>query len=327
MTRKARVLVTGGTGFIGRHVVSRLSSRGHAVRVLVRGVTELARGVEAFHGDLERPAELAPGLEGVDHVVHAAALLDPIHDADAAGRVNRIATEQLFDAAARAGCRSFVFLSSQAAVGFHPGGGLVAPDAECRPTTIYGRSKRDAERALLARSATGPRLVVLRPPTVYGPGERRNFLALTRAVDSGFFVVPGSGANRMSMCWVGNLADACLWALDADAARGIVHVADEPVLSFREIVETLGWALGRPPLPVPFPQPLAWAVAFGAELAFGALHRDPPLGRARLQTLTADCALDTRATRRLGFVPGTRFTEGVARTVAWYRDEGLVRAR
>ncbi len=291
MTRKARVLVTGGTGFIGRHVVSRLSSRGHAVRVLVRGVTELAQGVEAFHGDLERPAELAPGLEGVDHVVHAAALLDPIHDADAADRVNRIATEQLFDAAARAGCRSFVFLSSQAAVGFHPGGGLVAPDAECSPTTIYGRSKRDAERALLARSATGPRLVVLRPPTVYGPGERRNFLALTRAVDSGFFVVPGSGANRMSMCWVGNLADACLWALDADAARGIVHVEVPP------------------------------------ELAFGALHRDPPLGRARLQTLTADCALDTRATRRLGFVPGTRFTEGVARTVAWYRDEGLVRAR
>lgn len=322
-----RVLVTGATGFVGRHVVGVLQARGYSVRALVHQRRELPPGVESVALDLARPSDLRDVVAGCAGIVHAAALLDPISDPEAAERVNHLATLELAQAAAATGARAFVFVSTQAAIGYHPGAGLLGSDAPCAPTTVYGRSKLAAERALAAASLGALRSVILRPPTVYGPGERRNFLALTRAVDSGVFAVPGRGDNRMSTCWVGNLADACAWALETRPVRGVVHVADEPVLSFRQLVETLAWALGRPLSPLPFPLPVARALGLVAEVAFGLAGKDPPLSRARLRTLTADSALDTSETRRLGFVPRVRFSDGVSRTVAWYRDEGLLRPR
>lgn len=322
-----RVLVTGAAGFVGRHVAGALLGRGYLVRALVHHARDVPAGVELVEGDLADAGSLERAVRGVAGVVHSAALLDPISDEAAADRVNHRATLALAQASARAGARAFVHLSTQAAIGFHPGAGLLGPDARCEPTTIYGRSKLAAERALVGADLGALRVVLLRPPTVYGPGERRNFLALCRAVDSGAFPVPGPGDNRMSFCAVENLAEACVWALETKPARGILHVADEPVLTFRQVVETLAWALGRPLWPLPFPLPLARAVARVAEAAFARSGREAPLSRARLRTLTADSALDTSLTRALGFRPPVRFPDGVSRTVAWYRDAGLLRPR
>lgn len=321
------VLVTGAAGFVGGHVARELLERGYRVRALVHRSEELPAGVEAVRGDLTDVASLERAAEGAAGVVHAAAMLDPIADEAEADRVNHRGTLALAKAARRAGARAFVFLSSQAALGYHAEDGLVPPDAPPRPTTLYGKSKLAAERALANAELGGLRVVSLRPPTVYGPGERRNFLALTRAVDSGLFPIFGNGKNRMSTCWVGNVAAAAAWVLETKRAHGVLHVADEPVRSFREIVETLAWALGRSVLPLAVPLPLGRVAALGAEAVFGLARRSPPLSRARLRTLTADSALDTRLTRELGFRSPHRFSEGVARTVAWYRDQGLLRPR
>jgi UDP-glucose 4-epimerase len=316
------VLVTGAAGFVGFRIVQALVARGHAVRALVHEtpLPHTPPGVTVVRGDIREARRLA--VDDVSAVVHCAALLDPIERAEDADAVNHQATVELARHAARAQVPCFVFVSSVAAIGFRSDAGLVGTDAPCSPTTAYGRSKRAAEVALATVDLQ--RLVVLRPPTVYGPGERMNFLALTRAVAGRVFPIPGSGNNRMSFCHVDNLADAVGWSLDEPAARGVLHIADAHPVTLREAVTTIGRALGRAPIRVPTPMPVARVGAVACELAFGALGARPPLTRARLATVTADQALDTSATKSMGFEPRVSFTDGVRETVEWYRETGLL---
>lgn len=318
------IFVTGGTGFVGQHLLRSLRAAGHAVRALVRGAPgKLPAGVEPVTGDLAHVERFAAGLVGCDVVIHAAALCDPVPDDAQADLINRRATIELADAAELAGARGFVFISSIAAIGIRHMPGGVHPATACVPTSVYGQTKRAAERALLERGP-GLRAVVIRPPTVYGEGERRNFLALTRAIDSGLFVVPGAGNNRISFCHVSNLVDALLLAATSDRIAGTYHVADEPAPTLRELAETIARALGRRLLPLPLPLPLAWVAAVGCEVAAAALSFAPPLSRARLRTLTGDYVLDCTTTKQCGYRPRVGLEVGVRQTVAWYRRERLI---
>ncbi|MBX3130107.1 MAG: NAD-dependent epimerase/dehydratase family protein [Polyangiaceae bacterium] len=318
-----RVLVTGAAGFIGEHLLARLTAAGfevHAFAHRTRPRTEVAR---VLQGDVRDEAALRAALQGVEAVVHAAALLDPITDQRAASEVNFRASEELARLASEAKVGTFLFLSSIAALGFRSKAGLVRTDATCAPTTLYGKSKRDAEAALLAAS-WAMRTIVVRPPTVYGPGERRNFLALVRAVDSGRMFIPGAGSNRMSTCHVDNLTHCIERLLIDRRAKGIVHVADEPTATFRELVTAISSALGRARPPVTLPLPLAAVVAEATPVLARLVGVEPPLSPARLRTLTADFALDTRRTRELGISAPVTLQQGLRQTIAWYRSAGLL---
>jgi UDP-N-acetyl-alpha-D-quinovosamine dehydrogenase len=321
----ARVLITGAAGFVGARLLETLGEAGYSILALTHRKRLATSGVEERTVDLADARDLSEHVAGCDFVVHAAAALDPVPSEELADAVNHRATVALAEAASRAGVRCFVFLSSMAALGFHPGRGLLSPSAAPRPTTAYGRSKLAAERALSRLS--GPmRVVTLRPPTVFGPGELRNFLALVRAIDTGWFLIPGRGENRMSFCNLDTLADAVAWALESERARFILHVADPPI-RFRSAVGIIADVLERPLRPIPLPMPFARAVALACEVAFRPLGKKPPLSRARLVTLTSDVALDVSETERLGFTTRHDFRSGVEATVAWYRSQGLLRRR
>ncbi len=319
--------VSGASGFVGQRLVRRLAATGRQVRALVhRSPLPDVPGVVPVPGDLADVASFVGSLGGVELIVHCGALLDPIADVEAAERINHRATMALARAGRDAGVGRFVFVSSIAAIGFRADAGLLDPRAPCAPTTPYGKSKRDAERGLGEMDAGAMRVVTVRPPTVYGAGEHRNFLALTRAVATGLFPVPGRGDNRMSFCHVDNLIDGLLWAAELGEAPPIVHVADREPVTLRHTVDTISRAVGRHPLRVPFPMPVARAVAVACEAAWAVAGRPPPLSRARLRTITSDCALDTRASAALGFAPSVDFEAGVRDAVEWYRRERLLRA-
>ncbi len=322
----SRVLVTGGAGFVGEHLLDRLVRAGHDVRALVHIREPTVPQVEQVRGDLNDDESLYEALRGVDQVVHCAALLDPVSDAREAACVNHLASVRLARLALDAGVDTFVFLSSIAAIGFRQSAGLVDEAVACAPTTIYGRSKRDAELGLLGVSGA-LRMLILRPPTVYGPGERRNFLALARAVESGRIFLPGAAKNRMSFCHVDNLTAAVATLLAHQTAHGIVHVADEPAVTFEQVVGTLGVALGKPRRPPRVPLAVARGVSVVTTALCQAVGREPPLPASRLRTLTADFALDTRSSRRLGVASEVTFEDGVRDTVDWYRREGLLPQR
>ena len=317
------VLVTGATGFVGRAVVPALLARGFAVRAAVRGAGVGVPGAEAWPaGDLTGPVDWAPALERVRAVVHLAARAhvtreDPAGAAAAYRAVNVEATRRLAEAAARAGVRRFVYMSSVKALGERSGAVPLRDGDTPAPKGPYGESKLEAER-VLARIAgdSGMTAVALRPPLVYGPGVRANFLGLMRLVDRGVPLPLAGISNRRSLIGVANLADAAATAAAVPGPGGAFLVADGPALSTEELVRAVAAALGRPARLFPVPAALA-------RLA-GAL---PGIGGAAAR-LTGSLAVDDGGFRAVyGWSPPVPFAEQLAATAAWYRQAVSGRSR
>ncbi len=277
-------------------------------------------------GELENVEAFAESLRGCDAIIHNAAVLPPVDD-DRADALNHRASVELAKAGLARGVSRYVFVSSVAAVGFRDGEGLVAEGARCTPQTPYGRSKRAAELSLLALDGGDLRVAIVRPPTVYGPGDRGNFMALVRSIDSRKFLVPGKGSNRMSFCHVENLCIALALCVERDDARGIFHAADARPVTLRETATTIATAADRPLLPIPFPMIAARAAARGLEAVGKVLNIEPPLTRIRLNTITSDWAFDTSKLEALGYRPPVDFLAGTRETIQWYRSEGLLPTR
>lgn len=273
------VLVTGASGFIGRALVAMLGERGIDWRGAGR----------AEVGSLNARTDWSRVLVACDRVVHLANLAHARGLSEAAVRaVNVDGTRRLAQQAAGAGVRRLVYVSSVKA---EDGG------------DVYGRAKRDAELALA--DVRDLEVVVLRPPLVYGPGVKANFLALMRAVDRGWPLPLASIANRRSLVYVGNLVDAILSCLEAPHAAGKVYsVTDGVGMSTPELVRAIARALGRPARLLPFPPVV--------------LDRFRPL-----QSLTRSLEVDDSAIRAdLGWRPPFTFEQGLRATAEWYLAQG-----
>ena len=298
MTRPGEILVTGATGFIGSALVESLRRRDLGVRALARGDGEDAPGVRrVIVPDLASHADWRPVVEGVSAVVHLAGIAHRRAATTAYETGNVLATERLAAAAARAGVRRFVFVSSAKASGERSSGRPLTEDDPADPRDEYGRSKLEAERRLLAIAAKS-RLepVILRPPLVYGPGVKANFLALLRLVDRGVPLPVRGVDNRRSLVYIGNLLsaiDACL--SHPGAAGKIFFVADARAVSTPELVRAIAAALGRPARMFRAPPPL--------------------LPRSVRGSLELDT---TRIRSALGWRPTVELAEGIAATCRWF---------
>jgi len=324
------VLVTGGSGFLGSHVVEQLSRAGRPVRALVRksSDTRFLRSlphVELVEGAVDDAASVKRAAAGVTGIVHAAGLVKA-RSGEEFMRVNRGGTENLLDAAleSRATVRRFVLVSSLAALRPSDASGTPVPeDAEPRPVTDYGKSKLAAERAALARKAELP-LVILRPPAIYGPRDRE-ILAFFKSIKLGVLPLLGSTQNRLSMIYGSDCAAACIAGLDRDVPSGSVyHVDDGSVHTLEELIMLAERAMGKKArLRVHLPRKLVETAALGAELYGRATNRAVMLTRDKLNELFEQWVCDSaRARRELAWEPQVTFEDGVARTMAFYREAG-----
>ncbi|MBI5068809.1 MAG: SDR family oxidoreductase [Deltaproteobacteria bacterium] len=321
-----RVLVTGATGFVGRAACSAFTRRGIEVRAAVRTVgAQVAEAAEvAVVGDVGSQTSWDAALEGIDCVVHLAARVHQMRDRapdplEAHREVNVRGTERLARAAASAGVRRLVYMSSVKVMGE----GRPAPYREGdppRPADAYGQSKWEAEQAL-ARigEETGLQVVILRPPLVYGPGVRANFLRLMQLVHAGIPLPLGAVNNRRSLIFVGNLADAVVAAATHPAAAGeTFFVSDGEDVSTSELLVRIGVALGRTARLLGVPAGLLRAVAL-------------LLGKgAAADRLLGSFAVDSgRLRERLGWTPPTSMAHGLAETARWHgeRDKRRTEAR
>jgi UDP-N-acetyl-alpha-D-quinovosamine dehydrogenase len=317
-----RLLVTGATGFVGSRVCSLLIERGLAVRAAVRRAPARATaGLEiAAVGDIGPSTRWEDALAGAECVVHLAARVHQMRDRApdplaAHCEVNVLGTTRLARAAAAAKVRRLVFMSSVKVLG----DGRPTPYRETdapAPADPYGRSKWEAEQAL-ARIAneTGLEVVILRPPLVYGPGVRANFLRLMNLVFRRVPLPLGSIRNRRSLVFVGNLADAILAASTHPSAAGETFlVSDGEDLSTPELIRGLGSALGRPPRLLDVPP----ALLRGAARMLG---RGPTAERL-LGSLAVD---STRIRERLSWAPPFSVDRGLAETARWFLEAGRAR--
>ncbi|HVH67825.1 MAG TPA: NAD-dependent epimerase/dehydratase family protein [Gemmatimonadales bacterium] len=321
------VLVTGASGLVGSHVVEALTARGEPVRALLRAspgrAASLRPGAEMVIGDVTDPAAWRTAARGVRAIVHAAAIVQRRGTWERCVAVNVDATRLAVGAAREAGAR-LVHISSVAVYG----GTAAYPAAPERrdedyafqpvaERDFYGRSKRMAED-VLREAATGGDLVAvaLRPTVIYGERDRLFTPRVLRALRLPFVPQIGSGTNRLSCVYAGNVAAAALAALDAPVQgfRAFNITSDgPPALTQREFFGAFAAALGRRYRPVPIPRPLARFV-----IGLFAARR---LASAGVAFLSGDNPYaDDRARRELGWCPPNPAPRAIARTVAWFLE-------
>ncbi|MGQ9370044.1 NAD-dependent epimerase/dehydratase family protein [Azospirillum sp. ST 5-10] len=259
-----RVLVTGATGFVGTTLVPLLAGQGHEVCAAVRRPEALAPGARTVVvGDIGPDTEWSAALAGIDAVVHLAARVHVMRDREADPlaafrHVNTAGTRRLAEAAAAAGVRRFVFLSSIKAVTDESRPAPVGDREPPCPRSPYGISKLEAERALAeVASRTGLETVVLRPPLVYGPGVGGNFRRLMELIRRRVPLPLGRVDNRRSLIYVENLCDAAALALVHPEAPGHAFLLHDAFpLSTPDLVRRLAHELGVVPRLVAVPPDL-----------------------------------------------------------------------
>ena len=327
---KLRVLVTGGSGFLGSHIAEQLAEAGHEVVALVRKSSSqkfLATlpNVSLVYGAVEDASAVEDAARGVDAVIHAAGLVKARNPVEFEA-INVEGTKNLLAAAKKnaPGLKRFVFVSSLAAVGPSHDGVPVTLDREPRPVTHYGRSKLRAEQAVLAAKDELP-VTVIRPPMIYGPRDNETF-AFFQTVSRRVLPYLGDGKNTLSIVYAADAASACVRAIFADVPSGSLYfVEDGKVYVWREMLAELEKVLERRAfvrVPIPF------FVLRGAAVAsegYGRIRgKAMMLTRDKLNELSAPhWVCDSQKTRSdLGWTPRVEWIEGAKRAADWYRQEG-----
>lgn len=298
--------ITGGTGFVGSHLIRAAQGRGLEIRALTRGWRPPEEGIHWVDGALDRPDGLARLADGADAVVHLAALINGSSRA-AFEAVNAGGTAAMIDAARRAGVRRFVHISS-----------LAAREPEL---SDYGRSKAKAERLV---AASGLDWTIVRPPAVYGPGDRETF-ELFRMARRGLVALPPPG--RFSLIHVADLVRLILAVVDEPETVGEIYEPDdgsENGWDHRHFARTLGRVYGKRAATLSMPR-----------LVLRGAARIDRLVRREKAKLTADrvryfCHPDWVVTARMRpppelWTPQVRTPAGLKRTADWYREQGWLR--
>jgi nucleoside-diphosphate-sugar epimerase len=318
------VLVTGATGFIGRHLVAHLVSQGVTVRAVLRPDSPRSAppGTTMVRAPLDAEA-LLPALTDVDAVVHLAGTVASPRVA-AYGDVNVKGTRAVADAARRAGVR-LVHISSQAAAGPAPAASPRSESDPPLPLTPYGRSKLEGERVVA--DTEGLHWTILRPAAVYGPGDRA-MLPLFQLVSRRVIPVVGRRDASFTFVHVRDVITAIAAALAQHLPGETFFVGHPRPVAARELVHLLARVVGNQPMQIAVPAPLAWTAAHLCEFIGRTTGRSLPLNASRYAEMCAEgfvCRVD-RLRERLGVEATVPLEEGLAETLAWYRLQGWVKA-
>jgi dihydroflavonol-4-reductase len=325
-----RLLITGGTGFIGSCAALRARALGHEVRVtgLQRTPAEAANierlraaDIAVVLADLEGLVASPGLLQGMDAVLHLAAAQHEMNVPDAHFRaVNVRGTEALVSACLRAGVGRFVHGSTIGVYGRREGG--IDETTPTAPDNIYGQTKLEGENVVLARRGELP-VVVIRIPETYGPGDRR-LLKLFRGIASGTFFRIGSGSNLHHPICIDDLVQGLLLAAEHPAAPGeLFLLPGRDAVTTDEMIAAVAAAVGQPPPRLRLPLWPFMAAAVALEAGLRPLGIQPPLHRRRMDFFVKSFSFDGgKARHLLGFAPQIPFREGAARTARWYEELG-----
>lgn len=324
-----KVLVTGGTGFIGYNLVARLKKENHDVTCLVRESSDIRwlnslGDVKFVYGDLLQPASLAAIMDEFDWVFHLAGVVTAVTREDYF-RVNHLGTRNLIDAVAKHNpdIRKFVFVSSLAAGG---PSSIDRPRDESmpdQPITYYGESKRAAEFAIKDYKDSIP-LVIARPPTVYGPLDDGVFIFF-RAIQKGWQIKFTGEDLYLSLIYVEDLTKALLTLAEADIPSGErFYVSDHYQYSMDQIQTMIAHAIDADTRKLHVPRALMYPVAAVSELFIRARNKPSFLNLQKIKemTQTAWICSSEKLTNMTGFQAQYGLPDGAHKTAEWYKSHG-----
>ena len=327
-----KYLITGATGFIGPYLLERLISEGHTCRCLVRPGSDIKvtqhPAVEIVSGDITQPETLTGIGEGMDYLLHLATL----------GHMsNFTVTEEMFEAinvsgtrnimaeALKAGIKKIVHCSSVAAMGICDD--LPATEeSTCNPHHAYGRSKLKAEK-LVQKMAAEENLpaAIVRFSMVYGPGDPRDILKLTRMAKRGTFPQIGSKPKLTPLIHAEDAVSGLLLAADCGRVGEIYLLTNKNSVPFDNIRKIIQKALGSRRPTIHIPESVALGLATMIEKTFTLVGKTPPVARKNIESTLADRVFSiAKAQKELGFEPRIDPAKGLEETVIWYKDKGWV---
>jgi nucleoside-diphosphate-sugar epimerase len=324
------ILVTGGNGLLGRHLVPQLQQRGDTVRVLAlpgEDATWLEqRGVTVLRGDVRDTATLAAPMAGVSAVVHLAAMIGVWRPMAEYRAVNVAGTQNVCRAALTAGVSRVVHVSSLVVYGMDLGV-TASEDTPLRPLREpYSVTKAEGDLAVQRMIAEhGLPAVIVRPGTFFGPGDRLNFGRIADRLRTGSAVVIGSGHNAIPWVYITDLMQGMLLALDHPAAVGRAYnISNDSPLTQLELIEAIAAEIGaKPPrrhLPYRAAHTAGWLAESVAQATRGRIP--PPVTRHGVMLYGSDNrhSID-RARAELGYSPAVNLRDGVSIAAKWYLED------
>jgi nucleoside-diphosphate-sugar epimerase len=316
------ILITGGNGLLGRHLVSALLDRGDSPRALVLPDEDAAwleeRGVAVHRGDIRRPETLAAPMTGVDAVMHLAGMMGvwrPVEDYHA---VNVTGTENVCRAALAEGAR-VVHVSSWTVYGM----ALPPPVDERAPLhpfpDPYPVTKALGDMAVQRMIEEDHlRAVIIRPGTFFGPGDHLHFARMADRLAAGKGVIVGAGHNALPFVYVTDVVQGLLLALDHDHAVGHAYnITNDRPLTQRQLLQAIAQEIGAPPPRLHLPYHALYAVGYAAERL--ARRRPPVVTRLGAKLFGTDNRHAVyKARRELGYAPRVDLHQGVRLAATWY---------
>jgi nucleoside-diphosphate-sugar epimerase len=327
-----KYLITGSTGFIGPNLVKKLITDGHTCRCLVRNSSNVEvlkeLGAELVEGDITRAETLKAIAKDMDRVLHLATL----------GHMSNFSvTESMFEEinvqgalnimkeALKARVPRVVHCSTVAAMGICPDI-PATEESSCNPHHPYGRSKLKAERKILKMIEKNKLpAVIVRFSMVYGPGDARDILKLTRLTKKGLFPKIGNRPKLTPLIHVDDAVEGLLLAAENGRIGQVYLLTNPESLPFDNIRKILQQALVIKRFPLYVPEWTALAVASLSEKIFPVIGKVPPVSRKNIESTLADRVFSIeKAKRELGFHPQVNPEIGLRATVEWYRKQGWV---
>jgi len=318
-----KVFVTGGTGFIGGHVVRKLRARGDEVRVLVRnpekGRSLADLGCELVEGTVSDREVIKNGMLGCDAVIHGAAVYEvgiPESEHEAMHEANVGGTENVIAACRAAGARRVVHVGTEAALMAGQPLVNVDEDAPLRPDSpaLYSSSKARAEQRVRAANGDGLETVVVRPRFVWGRGDTTLLPQIVSMTKAGRFAWIGGGGQLTATTHIDNTVEGLVLGAARGKPGGVYFVTDGDPVVFREFVSQLIRTQGLEPPTRTLPLPVARAAAAASESAWKLLRRKdrPPLTRFTVWVSALECTInDSRAREELGYREVTTRAQGL----------------
>jgi len=320
-------LVTGGTGFIGSHLVDTLLKQGHTVTCLVRNTTKTAwltgKPVVFVKGTLEDKDALMRAVSGADVVFHVAGLTAARSRGDF-WRGNVEGTKHLLDAATTVpGLKRFVHVSSLAAVGPATEGHPVDERTPYHPITTYGESKRAAEDLVFSYSRRLP-IAIVRPPAVYGPRDAGVYTYF-QTLSKGIMPLIGFSDKMVSLVHVQDVVNGAILAATEEGAVGeAFFISSEKFYSWREIGGVTKRVMNKRAVSVRVPHSVVWAVSSISQF-LGRFQAKPPIfDREKGQDIVQrywTCDVK-KAKEILHYRESIDLADGIKETVEWYRSTG-----
>jgi nucleoside-diphosphate-sugar epimerase len=329
------ILVTGGNGLLGHHLVPALEERGDSVRVLAlpgEDTTWLAqRHVAVYRGDVRQPDTLVAPTRGVERVFHLAAMMGVWRPMQEYYAANVAGTENVCRAALAAGVRRLVHVSS--AMVYRPRMGQPMRE-DCPLVPLhepYTVTKAEGDK-LVQRMIAQDRLpaVIIRPGTIFGPGDRLNFGRIADRLRAGKGLIIGSGRNALPFVYVTDVVQGLLLAADHQRAVGQAYnIGHDHPLTQEDLLRAIAQEIGVVPPRLHVPYHALYAAAYAAEhlAALSCYRRNALVTRHGVSLYGADRRLVIdKARRELGYTPRVPLREGMRLAAAWYRQQVMASA-